>query len=115
MSRGFKAIWFTSKAWKNERIFKEEKEKYAKTLNDVIAAKDKELSQYNKKFEELNSLVQSSKTKEADFAVKLKQKERQISALELEKADILRSKKIVSGDSTAVSIRPFEERVGVIF
>ena len=104
--KGFKALWFTSKAYKNERVFKEEKEKYTESL----VAKDREITQYAKKLEELNSIAISSKNKEAELMSKLKQREKQISALEVEKADVLKSKKSISGENTALN-RALEEKL----
>jgi len=111
MLKGFKAIWLKSKAWKTEKLYKEEKDKYLKTLNDAIIAKDKEIAQYAKKIDELNNSVLASKSKENDFITKIKHKEKQIAALEMEKGDILKAKKSISGDSTNTSIRILEERI----
>jgi len=111
MLRGFKAIWLKSKSWKTEKLYKEEKEKYLKTLNDTVIAKDKELAQYAKKVDELNTILLNSKSKENDLMSKLKHKEKQVAALEMEKGDILKAKKSISGDSTNTSIRILEERV----
>lgn len=109
--RGFKAIWFTSKAWKSERIFKEEREKYIKSFNEAIANKDKEVGQYMKKLDELNNVAISSKNKENELLSKLKSRDKQIASLEQEKSDIMKSKKGPSGDSTAISIKVLEEKV----
>lgn len=111
MLKGFKAIWLKSKAWKTEKLYKEEKEKYLKTLNDAVIAKDKEIAQYAKKIDELNNTLLTSKSKENDFISKIKHKEKQIATLEMEKGDILKAKKSISGDSTSTSIRILEERV----
>jgi len=111
LSRGFKAIYFTAETWKNERLLKNEKEKYAKTFSEALANKDKEIASYIKKIEELNGQVAASRSKETDFASKLKHKEKQLAALELEKVDILKSKKSMSGDSTSISIKVLEERL----
>jgi len=111
--KGFKSIWLNSKSWKSFREFKEEKDKLVKTYNEALSAKDREIAQYIKKIEELNNLTAASKSKENDFVSKLKQKEKHIAALELEKVNILNSKKSISGDSTAISIKVLEERVRI--
>jgi len=109
--KGFKAIWLNSKSWKTFREFKDEKDKLVKTYNEALSSKDREIAMYVKKIEDLNNLTAASKSKENDFVSKLKQKEKHIAALELEKVNILNSKKSISGDSTAISIKVLEERV----
>lgn len=110
--KGFRAILFVSKAWKNEKAMKEEKEKYIKSYNEALLSKNQELIQSNKKVEELNAILAASRSKENDLMSKLKQKEKQILALESENVDLTRSKKSPSGDGTAHStIRALEERV----
>ena len=109
MLKGYKAIWFTSRMWKREKIFKEEKEKYIQSFNEALSVKDKDLIQRNKKIEELTSMLESYKGKENEWLSKLKHAEKQKAALEFEKNEILKSKKSASGDTTAISY--LEEKV----
>lgn len=107
--KGYKAIWFASRIWKKEKVFKEEKEKYIQSFNEALSIKDKELVQRNKKVEELTNILESYKGKENEWLSKLKHAEKQKAALEFERNEILKSKKSASGDSTAISY--LEEKV----
>ena len=111
MSKGFRAIWFASKISKKEKTFKDEKEKYIKTFNDAMLVKDQEIIQYSKRTEELGNLLMAAKSKENDLMTKIKQKDKQIAALEFERTDPGKTKKSPAGDRTAHSIRALEERV----
>jgi len=110
LNRGFRAIWLLSKLYKAEKHFKEEREKYIKSFNESLLAKDAEITTYKKKIEDLNGVVIASRTKEADLLAKLKQREKQIQSLEAERADIIKSKKS-SGGENAQEIKALEEQI----
>ncbi len=110
VTKGFKAIWLFSKFSRAEKQLKEEKEKYIKGYNEAIGAKDSEILQYKKKLEDLNLAIQSSKNKEAELNNKLKSREKQIQALENEKIEIGKSKKVPAGESSQ-EIRYLEDQI----
>lgn len=95
--RAFKAVWLTGKVWKAEKQFRDEKDKYIKTFNDALAAKEKEVIQHKKKADDFTS-------KEDNYKLQINELKKQ-----LENGFA----KNHSGANTTASIKELQERVEI--
>ena len=94
LAKAFSLFQFKHKLYRYEKRIKEDKERLNSTFNEALAGKERELNGFSKKIIELTNIIGTSKTKENEFIVKLKQKDKIISQLEAEKYDLMKTKKI---------------------
>ena len=94
LGRTFDFLQLNHKLYHYDQKIKEDKNRLTLTFNDALIAKEKELTGFTKRVIELNNSIGSSKTRENEFIIKLKQKDKIISQLEAEKYDLMKTKKL---------------------
>ncbi|CAM6000561.1 unnamed protein product [Sphagnum balticum] len=105
----FKSVLLHSKLVKADKNQREEKEKYSKTFQETMSAKEAEIHEFKKKIEDLNLSLASARSKENELTTKITNKEKQIYALEKERNELLKNGK--SGSTQKLDLKSLEEQL----
>lgn len=105
----FKSILLHSKLVKVDKNQREDREKYSRTYQETMSAKEAEIHEFKKKIEDLNLSLASAKAKENELTAKITSKEKQIYTLEKERNELLKNGK--SGSSQKLDLKSLEEQL----